>query len=561
MDNITAADTNFSRKSGIMAIALLAMTWAAMSACLNNGFINWDETAYLIRNPLVRSLSFENIKAIFSSADLHLYTPLSTLSYAVEYHFAGLNPKVYHATNLALHMASTILVFALAWRLLARFASRGLTSLSDNARLLTAFGAALFFGIHPAHVESVAWVAERKDMLYGFFFLLSLLLYLSRREGEKLLYAFSLAAFALSLLSKPMAVTLPGILLAYEFLLSGRLSLKAIWRVLPYAVLSGLSLLPILLSPGIGPAVGVTERLTVPLYNVGYYAGLLLFPVNLSAMHTGVSRAAALLTAIAVAASLVLLLRFRRHDRLLMTALCLYIVPLLPVIQIIPFGQFVSADRYTYIASIGFFLLLALPTAEKLRDVSSGIRMGAAILAVFTVMLLAAGARARCAVWFNGVTLWEDTLAKNPRATMARSYLCSAYINSGNPEKAVPCAEESLRINGPSAGDYFNMGFALASLGRAGAEAHMRKALELEPCHNMALLTLGEISFRSGDKGKSETYFRRAAKCGTDSPLPYFRLAEFAAERGETASSAEYRAIALRLAPGAVPPSRQGERP
>ncbi len=556
MDNPSHPVSDFGRKLALLAIVLLSLTWAAMSACLNNGFINWDETAYLIRNPLVRSLSFENIKAIFSSSDLHLYTPLSTLSYAVEYHFAGLNPKVYHATNLALHMLSTMLVFALAWRLLCRFSSAGLTSLSGNARLFIAFGAALFFGIHPAHVESVAWVAERKDMLYGFFFLLSFLLYLSRREGEKALYFLSLTAFLLSLLSKPMAVTLPAILLAYEFLLSGSLSFRTVCRILPYAVLSCLALLPVFLSPGIGPSIGLPERLTVPLYNIGYYAGLLLCPVNLSAMHTGVSRLTALLSAVAVLAALVLLLRFRRNDRLLMMALCLYLIPLLPVIQIIPFGQFVSADRYTYISSIGFFLLLAVPICEKLRNVSARVKTGAIILAACAAIFFAAGARARCAAWFNGVTLWEDTLAKNPRADMARSYLCSAYINAGQLEKAVSCAEESLRVNGPSSADYFNMGFALSSLGRAEGDAYMRKALELEPCHNMALLTLGEAAFRSGGREEAGEFFLRAAKCGTDSPLPYYRLAELAEGRGETGSAVQYRARALRLSPGAAPPAR-----
>jgi len=558
MDTPSPPVSDLGRKMALMSIVLISLTWAAMSACLNNGFINWDETAYLIRNPFVRSLSIENIKTIFSSSDLHLYTPLSTLSYAVEYHFAGLNPKVYHATNLALHMLSTLLVFAFAWRLLCRFSSAGLTGLSGNARLFIAFGAALFFGIHPAHVESVAWVAERKDTLYAFFFLLSAVLYfIPEREGRRWIYWTSLAAFALSLLSKPMAVTLPAILLAFEFLLEGRLSRRAIVMVAPYALFSLAAVTPMLLAPGIGPHVGLIERFTVPLYNIGYYAGLLLFPVNLSAMHTGVSRLTAMLSAAAVLTALALILRFRRHDRLLMMALCLYIIPLLPVIQIIPFGQFVSADRYTYISSIGFFLLLSVPLSGWLQDASSRARTIACVAAICAALALATAARVRCAVWFNGLTLWRDTLIKSPRSRQAFSNLCSAYINFGQPKKAFPCFEQALKTDGPSAHTYFHMGFIHALNGQSAAAAdNFRRTLELDSCHYMALSSLGSLEFSAGRMREAELYFDRAVRCGTDSPIPYYRLAEMAGKRGDKAMAEFYTRYARKLDTAYVPSAR-----
>lgn len=544
------------RKLALFSIPLAILTWTAMSACLDNGFINWDETAYLIRNPYVRSLSFENIKNIFTTSDLHLYTPLSTLSYAIEYHFAELNPRVYHATNLGLHLGSTFLVMLFVWLLLARFADAGATRLRENTRLWLAFGAAIFFGVHPAHVESVAWVAERKDMLYAFFFLLAAILYIiPERRGRHWPYVLSLVAFALSLLAKPMAVTLPPILLAFELLLEGRLVRCAVLRTVPYFIMSAAALAPILLTPGQGPQVALAQRITIPLYNIGYYAGLLLVPVNLSAMHTGVSRVAAYCSSAAVIATIILLWRFLRKDRLVLMALCLYIFPLLPVIQIIPFGQFVSADRYTYMASVGFFLLVAAPLGVWLQDSSARLRVAAGALALCVALAFATAARVRCAVWFNGVTLWQDTLLKSPRSSQALGNLCSAYINVGQQDKALSCLDRVLREQGPSADTYFNIGFIQSARGQTeAASENFRKALQLDNCHDMALLGLGSVAFKADKMAEAEYYYNQAARCGTYSAVPFRRLALIAGKRGDTATAERYNRQARKLDPSAPIP-------
>ena len=148
----------------ILAGLVLIITFAAFSPCLKNGFINWDDDVYVIDNPLIKDLSFQGIAKIFTTIHSGLYKPLVFLSFSIEYHFFKLDPHIYHLTNIVFHLINSLLVF---WLILI---------LSDKP--IIAFLVSFLFGIHPLHVESVAWIAERKDTLYAFFYLGTLIFYL-----------------------------------------------------------------------------------------------------------------------------------------------------------------------------------------------------------------------------------------------------------------------------------------------------------------------------------------------------------------------------------------------
>ena len=210
----------------IAAIALVsAATLISFLGSLDNEFVNWDDGIYVTDNRLIQHLSWDSLAKIFSYPRMKTYVPFSSVSLAIDYKLWGLDPFGYHLTNLLLHLINTLLVFCLVRRL--------------AHQLIPALIAALLFGVHPIHVESVAWISERKDVLSTLFFLSALLFYLRYRAGQRsLFYILSLASFVVALLSKQMAITLPIVMVLCDFL-EGR---SWTWRVLtekmPFLVLS-----------------------------------------------------------------------------------------------------------------------------------------------------------------------------------------------------------------------------------------------------------------------------------------------------------------------------------
>jgi hypothetical protein len=212
----------------ILALAVVALTALSFYPVINNGFVNLDDNVLVYENTKIMHLSTDSIRVMFTSFHASLYHPLVLLSYALEYRFAGAAPAVYHATNFSLHLCNVLLVF---WLFLLLTEDR-----------LIAFLVALLFGIHPMHVESVAWISERKDVLYAFFFLLSLALYVFRARTGRWKYAvFAFLAFIGAVLSKPMAITLPLLLVLFDVML--RLPQKRLrpWlEKLPFFAVAGI---------------------------------------------------------------------------------------------------------------------------------------------------------------------------------------------------------------------------------------------------------------------------------------------------------------------------------
>ena len=211
-----------------LAIAILALTFIAFLPSLKNDFIStWDDDQFVTANLLIRQLSYTSLKAMFSTPVIGAYVPIPLLSFAIEYHFFGLAPPPYHISNLLLHLGCTILVFYF-FRLL------------KLNNLYAALGA-LVFGIHPMHVESVAWITERKDLLYGLFYLCSMifyLLYIQKQNRRWRLISLSILFFILSLFSKIQAVVLPVSLLLIDYYLKRHFTFKVVLEKIPFFILS-----------------------------------------------------------------------------------------------------------------------------------------------------------------------------------------------------------------------------------------------------------------------------------------------------------------------------------
>lgn len=523
----------------LLVLVALLFAWTAVGPCLDNGFTNWDETLYIIDNPKIKSLSLQGVRSIFTSRDLEMYSPLSTLSYALNYHFSGLAPKAYHATSVALHLANTALAMVLVRLLLAG--------------AWPAFFCGLFFGLHPAHVESVAWAAERKDLLYSFFYLLSLCAYTLSLRGKKT-YPAAFALFLCALLSKPMAVTLPLALLLIDYLVLGKAGKREWLNKLPFFACALVFAAASLPSAGelSGRAPQAGWRLSLALYNAGFYVYKLVWPFGLSAMYLlppwGAGSVYAF--AAAAAASAGLLWKYCRRDKEIMFGAGLYLALLLPVLQFIPFGPVISADRYTYLSSLGLFIALSSAGAGAWGRAGAFGRKSLALLVVLAAVSFTVAARVRCAVWKDSLTLWTDTLRKEPSAGIALVNLCAEYLDLGLDARAEACLKEAIRQYPGKEGSYYNLGLLLYRKGNfEAARPLLERTLELNVKHAKALFILGNIArFRGDAAGAERLYLRSAASDGGyDQPLRL--LGELAAARRDKEAAMKYYQLALAADP------------
>ena len=243
----------------ILAVAgIVLLVFFVYTPALENGFVNWDDDVHSTRNQFIRSLDFRHIKEIFTTTVNKIYIPLTTLSFAVERHFFGLDPFVYHLNNILLHIFVTICVF--------------MFSFHCGLSLSGATIAALIFGVHPMHVESVAWVTERKDVLYASFFMLSLLSYSHyiKTGCEKIRYfLFTMVLGFLSVLAKPMALSLPMVLFVLDWFYRRKISVASLIEKALVAFL-------------LAPVVWVTYQAHARMLELVFPRSLLLWIWNLT---------------------------------------------------------------------------------------------------------------------------------------------------------------------------------------------------------------------------------------------------------------------------------------
>lgn len=481
-------------KSYFIGALLCALTSAALFPVLNAEFIYWDETEYIINNPLIRGFTWKNIRAIFSTADLALYTPLTTFSFMFDYAVGGLNPSVYHAVNLLLHLANTVLVFVLG----------GLLG-------LPAFGAffmAALFGVHPVHVESVAWVAERKDVLYSFFYLASLIGYLRFRTGaNRLTYAVALVAFILSVLAKPMAVTLPAIMILCDWFLGDKQdALGRLKDKIPFIFISALIALYMLLPKIIGIGSSGASRSLArmffsPLYAWAFYIEKLLLPINLSGMY-GLENGNKGLIAhsyFAVLAAMLVVL-FRKNKTAVFGAL-FFTTALLPVLQLVRFGPVLTADRYTYVPALGLFFMAAKGISyllERFENARIRLAVFAGVFVLLAALGLASNLRAR--VWKDPITFWRDALAKSDSHKSIKVNLANAYIRVGQSAIAAPLLAEVVEQDPNRFAALLNMGICRLKTGDTdgGLELFIR-AREIKPENGDVYANIASAMFLKGD--------------------------------------------------------------
>jgi tetratricopeptide (TPR) repeat protein len=493
-------------------VALIAVvTLVSFFSCLDNDFVNWDDNFYVTENRLIKNLSWSNTMEIFFSSALASYVPLVTLSFSIEYALWGLDPFGYHLTNLMLHIGNSLVVFVLVLRL--------------SRYLLPALVAALLFGVHPLHVESVAWVSERKDMLSTLFFLGALLCYLKYRETSRArFYVLSLAAFVLSLLSKAMAITLPLILILSDYRSGRSWNRRLLLEKVPFLLISVLFAIVEILGQhsgkGLNPRVfALGENVQIALWGVVFYLRKSLAPVGLSAYYPYPAEISLLLPAFFLPPMILLGLAVgvwvsRRYTREVVFGSLFCLMTLLPVLKFVPFGRdFVAADRYMYIPSIGVFYLVGIAVHWAANRETRWERAKAAALTALvslTVLTFSVLTWKRCDVWQDSESFWLSVLADNPDLAVAHNNLGNFYRETGRLDAAIDRYRKALALDPAYAYAHNNLGLVYSRRGRLDAAIEeYKKALAFDSTYALAHNNLGNAYEK---KGRLDEAFREYEK-------------------------------------------------
>jgi tetratricopeptide (TPR) repeat protein len=512
----------------IIAICLLLIiTLISFYPSLTNDFTNWDDDLHVTANTSIKGLSLNNIKRMFTSFYAGNYMPLTILSYAVEYRLFTLNPHAYHTTNLLLHLFNCVLVFWLIYLL--------------SGKELTGFIVALFFGIHPLHVESVAWISERKDVLYAFFFLSSLICYLLylKKENAKKYYPFALLLFILSLFSKSMAVTLPLTLCVFDMFFHRPFNRKNLLEKVPFfalAVAFGVITL-FSQSASIRHDISFFKSPFIASYGLVFYLTKLVLPINLSCMYPYPEGASyippwrllgsGVIVILGILSILFLTKKMKYRDTLLFGCLFFFIT-ILPVLQILPVGQAIAADRYTYIPLIGIFFIAGRGISylyENKIQHSLTLKTFSSVLFAGIVIVLGILTWERCHVWRDSITLWSDVLQKYPNDPGAYNSRGSAFFLEKNYPMAIEDFNHAIRISPSHIYAHRNLCSIFSVTGKhEDAIAACKRAIEIKPDYADAHNLLGNIYHGIGKYGEAMTSYKRAIETNPNSEQAYNNL-------------------------------------
>ena len=568
----------------ISCLLLVAATLVFYNPIIHNQFTGFDDWNYILKNPHVQSgLTWDTVKWSFTTFQEGNWHPLSWLSHALDCQIFHLNAVGHHYTSLLFHAANAVLLFLLLWR--------------ATGSLGSSLMVAALFALHPVNVESVAWASERKNVLSMFFFLLALHAYdRYARTGRRALYGWLVFLFVLGLMAKPQIVTLPFVLLLWDYWPLQRIGYPAsdgmtatstprslsflLWEKLPLFVLTAVDSVVTAIAQRAGNAVRTVSEFSVParLENavVSYirYLGKAFWPSRLAPMYP---RPEGLLPAWQVvgAAALLLLISalvFHWRDRRSLAAgWCWFLGTLVPMIGLITVGDQAMADRYAYLPFIGLFIAVVwtVEAVANARRIQTGWRVGCALV----VLLMLGGLTYRqLGYWQNDDILWHYTVRVTDRNYVAHNNLALMLAKAGRSEEAVvefrtakslhkyppnqilslaiyelrvghaQQAVEDCREVLASSSDPRLQGAALTQMGRAflqlrrydEAAASYRSALALQPKDEDALVGSGVLALRSGDFRLAVERFLLAAQVNP-SDVNFLLLAQALHRSGQTA--------------------------
>lgn len=546
-----------TRRNSLFAAALVVATLFIYWPVVGFEFVDFDDDVYITDNPVVRSgLSARGVLWAFTSGHAANWHPLTWLSHMLDVSLFGLAAGAHHATNLLFHLANTLLVFLFFAR--------------TTGHTATSAVVALFFGIHPLHVESVAWVSERKDVLSAFFGLGTLLFYAewvtNRRPRD---YALALCSFGAGLMAKPILVTLPFVLVLIDLWPLGRPDaatrqaivsrLREKTGFFALAITSSIITFVVQRSWGameIGHAIALPDRLANAVVSYARYLGKTFWPTELSLLYPhpyapgGLPWSAgqivgALVLLLAISA---IVIAWRRYPYLAVGWFW-FVGMLVPVIGIVQVGGQAMADRYTYLPHIGLFAALAF-AARALSETHGLVRsvtLGLLVLALVSCLNLA---RQQTAVWRDSLTLLGHASTITPGNPIMNNHLGTVLQARGRYDEAIRHYRRALQFDPDNPKTHSNLGRTLQLAGRGEeAVAHFRHALEIVPSYAHALMNLGVTMANQGRLIEAEALFRRAIESQPDAAEAHANLGATLRIRGKAQEATVHFNRAIEIAP------------
>jgi tetratricopeptide (TPR) repeat protein len=496
---------------------------------------------YVRENPWVnQGLSVGGLKWAISAMYASNWHPLTWISHMADCSLWGLNPGGHHLTNVILHSLNAALLFFLLHRLTRRLWPSWLT--------------AALFAWHPLHVESVAWIAERKDVLSTLFLFLTIWAYAEYvRHGAIYRYVLALALFAAGLLCKPMIVTLPCLLLLLDYWPLQRLQPSAetggrrsmfclILEKLPFFALSLAASIMTILAQRSGGAIKTFDQVSLLMRLVnsaaayGWYVTKTIVPTGLCVFHSMPSSpayAAAIGSLLLIAGIAWLAVRMRVQHPWILVGWFWFLGTLIPVIGIIQVGHQAVADRYTYVSLIGLFIILSwgLDLWIKIRP---SLRSWAIGLAAVSLLLCIVETRAQLTSWQNGIALFTRILAADGNSAFAQNGLAAALSDAGRGREAIPHYEEVLRLLPDLGPTHAKLGIEFVNIGDLNhASEQFSAALKLSPNDESLHNNLGVVLAREGQLERAVEQFKAAIQCNPTYPESYLNYARALEREGQ----------------------------
>ncbi len=535
----------------IFAVVLTAVTILAYRPAWHGGFL-WDDDDYIIKNELLTAP--DGWQRIWFSVDSpSQYFPFTYSTFRIEHALWGLNTTGYHWVNLLLHVGSALLV----WAVLARL------------RVPGAWLAAAIFALHPVQVESVAWITERKNVLMGFFFLLTLLAWIvfvdERTRRPWLFYCLALVCYVLALSAKATACTLPAALFLILWLQKKPITMRRVIQILPFVVLGiGMGLLAVWweryhqgTNRGLFTFLSPIERMLVASRAVWFYLSKIFWPSNLTFIYPRWNISPANLIdyiwlVAGIAACVAIYFSRRYFGRSVEVAAAFFVATLTPVlgfVMLFTFRYTFVADHYQYLACIGP-IALASAGIVNLSDKFAQYRGVIVSVALLVVASLGTLTWRQAATYTDIETLWRTTLARNPECWMAQTNLGFVLIQKGKLDDGIAHYRSALQMQPNSWDAEYNLGTALVRKGQVDeAIRHCERAVGMRPTDPDAQVSLGDALLRKGRIDDAIDHYQKAMMASPDHFLSRYGLCQALLEKGELDSAIQVCRSALVLWP------------
>lgn len=460
----------------------------SFSPLFNADFLEWDDRDYITKNPSIQSLSLYNIKLFFSKSYLGNYHPLTMVSYSFDYLIGKGNPFYFHITNILLHIFNTYVIYIIV-RLISK-------------NRIIAIVTCLLFATHPLSVESVGWIAERKNLLYTFFFLISILFFIRYiTKDNKKYYWFCLLFFLFSILSKGQAVTLPFTLIAIIWIIKKQFyDRKLFFNLIPFFILSIIFGIIAIVSQyndgyiNMSINTSIFDKISIACYSYCIYIVKITFPINLSVLHPfpkHIDYTFSLYIIPTLCIFFLFIYSIKKQLYLLGAIILIFTSNIVFILQILPLGGYIYAERYTYIPSIVIFLI---PTIVLYTSFSL---MSKKIITTFFLLIIIGNSFItydRSKIFTNSDLLYQDILKKYPNDEITLNSMSALMTNKGNYDKALVYVNKAINSDSKYFQAYYSKGMIYYKLeDDTNALVNLEKCVSIEPKYYDAYYVMAQI--------------------------------------------------------------------